>query len=144
MSPVAEKIRTHLKPELKPKGGNNFWALLWRGLRLNLGNLVREVGLTLLLLIFSFVPPFGLITTPLLFLIQAYFVGVGNMDYSLEAFFNYRQSKSFLNQYRGLAVGNGIIFNLLALIPFVGVIIVLPLSVSAAAVGVLKHTDLRK
>jgi len=41
-------------------------------------------------------------------------------------------------------VGNGIIFNLLALIPFVGVIIVLPLSVSAAAVGVLKHTDLRE
>ena len=57
MSPVAEKIRTYLKPELQPKGGNNFWALLWRGLRLNLGNLVREVGLTLLLLIFSFVPP---------------------------------------------------------------------------------------
>ena len=64
------------------------------------------------------------------------------MDYSLEAFFNYRQSKSFLNQYRGLAVGNGILFNLLALIPFVGVIIVLPLSVSAAAIAVLRHTDL--
>ena len=144
MSPVAEKIRTHLRPELQPIAVNKFWALLWRGLRLNLGNLVREVGLTLLLLILSFVPPFGLITTPLLFLIQAYFVGVGNLDYSLEAFFNYRQSKSFLNQYRGLAVGNWIIFNLLALIPFVGVIIVLPLSVSAAAVGVLKHTDLDK
>ena len=142
MSAVAEKIRTHLRPELEPQDGNNFWALLWRGLRLNLGNLTREVTLTLLLLIFSFIPPFGLITTPLLFLIQAYFVGVGNMDYSLEAFFNYRQSKSFLNQYRGLAVGNGILFNLLALIPFVGVIIVLPLSVSAAAIGVLRHTDL--
>ena len=142
MSSVAEKIRTQLRPELEPQGVNNFWALLWRGLRLNLGNLAREVALTLLLLIFSFIPPFGLITTPLLFLIQAYFVGVGNMDYSLEAFFNYRQSKSFLNQYRGLAVGNGILFNLLALIPFVGVIIVLPLSVSAAAIVVLRHTDL--
>ena len=138
----SEKIRIHLRPELDFQGGNNFWALLWRGLRLNLGNLARELGLTLLLLIFSFIPAFGLITTPLLFLIQAYFVGVGNMDYSLEAFFNYRQSKSFLNQYRGLAVGNGILFNLLALIPFVGVIIVLPLSVSAAAIAVLKHTDL--
>jgi len=142
MSSVAEKIRTQLRPELEPQGGNNFWALLWRGLRLNLGNLAREVALSLLLLIFSFIPPFGLITTPLLFLIQAYFVGIGNMDYSLEAFFNYRQSKSFLNQYRGLAVGNGILFNLLALIPFVGVIIVLPLSVSAAAIVVLRHTDL--
>ena len=142
MSAVAEKIRTRLKPDLKPLTANNFWPLLWRGLRLNLGNLARELGITLLLLIFSFIPPFGLITTPLLFLIQAYFVGVGNMDYSLEAFFNYRQSKSFLNQHRGLAVGNGILFNLLALIPFVGVIIVLPLSVSAAAIAVLKHTDL--
>ncbi len=142
MSAVSEKIITHLRPELEPHGDNNFWALLWRGLRLNLGNLAREVALTLLLLIFSFIPPFGLITTPLLFLIQAYFVGVGNMDYSLEAFFNYSQSKSFLNQYRGLALGNGILFNLLALIPFVGVIIVLPLSVSAAAIVVLRHTDL--
>lgn len=142
MSTVAEKIRTDLRPELKPKARNEFWALLWRGLRLNLGNLMREISLTFLLLIFSFIPPFGLITTPLLFLIQAYFVGVGNLDYSLEAFFDYRQSKSFLNRYRGLAVGNGILFNLLALIPFIGVIIVLPLSVSAAAIAVLKHTDL--
>jgi len=47
-----------------------------------------------------------------------------------------------LNQYRGLAIGNGFLFNLLALIPFVGVIIVLPLSVSAAAISVFKHTEL--
>lgn len=142
MSGVAERIRTHYAPELRPNNDHQFWALLWRGLRLNLGNLIREIALTLLLFILSFIPPFGLITTPLLLLIQAYFVGVGNLDYSLEAFFNYRQSKSFLNQHRGLAVGNGFIFNLLALIPFVGVIIVLPLSVSAAAITVFRHTDL--
>ena len=142
MSGVADRIRTHYAPELQPKNDHQFWTLLWRGLRLNLGNLLREITLTLLLLILSFIPPFGLITTPLLLVIQAYFVGVGNMDYSLEAFFNYRQSKSFLNQHRGLAVGNGFIFNLLALIPFVGVIVVLPLSVSAAAITVFRHTDL--
>ena len=142
MSGVADRIRMHYAPELHPKNDHQFWTLLWRGLRLNLGNLIRELCLTVLLLMLSVIPPFGLITAPLLLLIQAYFVGVGNLDYSLESFFNYRQSKSFLNQYRGLAIGNGFLFNLLALIPFVGVIIVLPLSVSAAAISVFKHTEL--
>lgn len=142
MSAVSDRIRDHYAPGLTPKNDHQFWGLLWRGLRLNLGNLIREIGLTIVLLIMSVIPPFGLITTPLLLVIQAYFAGVGNLDYSLEAFFDYRQSKSFLNQYRGLAVGNGFVFNLLALIPFVGVIIVLPLSVSAAAICVFKHTEL--
>ena len=142
MSAVSDRIRLHYAPGLKPRNNHKFWDLLWRGLRLNISNLLREICLTLLILFLSFIPPFSLITIPFILIVQAYFVGAGNLDYSLEPFFNYRESKSFLNRYRGLSVGNGFLFNLVALIPIFGVIIVLPLSVSAAAIAIFRYTDL--
>ena len=54
------------------------------------------------------------------------------MDYTLERHFNYSDSVKFVKQNRGLATGNGIVFMLFLLLPVIGVIFVLPLSVTAA------------
>ena len=56
------------------------------------------------------------------------------MDYTLERHFKYRESVAFIRKNRGLAIGNGIGFLLLLLIPVVGVVLVLPLSVTSASV----------
>ena len=66
-------------------------------------------------------------------MVQAYYAGFGNIDYTLERHFNYKDSISFVKQHRGFAIGNGIIFMLFLLIPIIGVILVLPLSVTAAS-----------
>ena len=50
----------------------------------------------------------------------------------LERHFKYNESLSFVRNHRGLAIGNGIVFMLFLLIPIIGVILVLPLSVTAA------------
>lgn len=56
------------------------------------------------------------------------------MDYTLERHFSYRESISFIKKHRGLAIGNGIGFLILLFIPVIGVILVLPLSVTSATI----------
>jgi len=138
MSPVSERIDRHLNPDHKTNTSSTFGVLLSRSLRLNLGNLLREVGLTLMLLVLSLFPIVGLISAPLIFLVQSFYAGFGNLDYTMERYYDYRSSKSFLHQHRGLAIGNGIVFILISVIPVIGIILVLPLSVSAGTFTVLQ------
>jgi CysZ protein len=77
-------------------------------------------------------------------MVQAYYAGFGNMDYTLERHYKYKDSLQFVRKHRGLAIGNGIVFILFLLIPVIGVILVLPLSVTAAStrtVQALKLTN---
>jgi CysZ protein len=133
MSPVSEKIEQHfLGKEHSSQRHTSFSQQLWRGIRINLRNLVKEILLTIPILLIGFIPVIGIFSTVLLFLIQSYYAGFGNMDYTLERHFNYKDSINFVSKHKGLAVGNGIIFMLLLLIPVIGIILVLPLSVVSA------------
>ncbi|MCM4167964.1 Sulfate transporter CysZ [Arenibacter antarcticus] len=133
MSPVSEKIEAHLLgKEAHSHRNTSFLQQLWRGLRINLRNLGMELLWTLPILLFSLIPIIGVVATFLLLLVQAYYAGFGNMDYTLERHFNYCDSVRFVKQNKGLAIGNGIVFMLFLFIPIIGVILVLPLSVTAA------------
>lgn len=142
MSPVSEKIEAHLLGEdsklIHQHRNTSFQAQLWRGIRINVRNLFMELWLTVIILIISLIPVIGWFTSPLLFFIQAYYAGFGNMDYTLERHFKYKESLSFVRKNRGIAIGNGILFMLFLLIPVIGVILVLPLSVTAASTETIK------
>ena len=112
--------------------------LLLRGIRISSRNLVRELLLSIPILLLGLIPIIGFFSVILLFLMQAYFAGFGNMDYTLERHFSYQKSIFFVNNNRGLAIGNGIVFMLFLLIPFVGVILVHPFSVTAATIVTVK------
>jgi CysZ protein len=135
MSPVSEKIEGYFtgKPA-KNYVSTNFSKQLVRGIRIGMRNLFKELTLTLPILILKFIPVVNIFSTVLLFLVQSYYAGFANMDYTLERHFKYKESVAFIRQHRGLAIGNGIGFLLLLLIPVIGVILVLPLSVTSASV----------
>ncbi|HUH28314.1 EI24 domain-containing protein [Gelidibacter sp.] len=134
MSPVSEKIEAHLLGVERHQHRNtSFSEQLWRGIRINLRNLVMELLLTIPIILIGFIPVIGIFSTIALFLVQAYYAGFGNMDYTLERHFKYDESINFVKQHRGLAIGNGIVFMLFLLIPIIGIIFVLPLSVTAAS-----------
>ncbi len=135
MSPVSEKIEAYFtgKPA-KNYVSTNFGKQLVRGIRIGLRNLSKELLYTLPILILKLIPVVNIFSTVLLFLVQAYYAGFANMDYTLERHFKYKESVAFIRQHRGLAIGNGIGFLLLLLIPVIGVILVLPLSVTSASV----------
>lgn len=135
MSPVSERIEAYFtgKPA-KNYVSTNFYKQLVRGIRIGLRNLSKELLYTIPILFLKFIPVVNIFSTILLFLVQAYYAGFANMDYTLERHFKYKDSVAFIRQHRGLAIGNGIGFLLLLLIPVVGVLLVLPLSVTSATV----------
>jgi CysZ protein len=139
MSPVSEKIEAYfLGHENLTHRSTSFKAQLWRGVRINVRNLMMELLLTIPILLIGFIPVIGIFSTILLFLVQSYYVGFGNMDYTLERHFKYAESLAFVRKNRGVAIGNGMVFMLFLLIPVIGIILVLPLSVTAASTETVK------
>ncbi|WP_405268084.1 EI24 domain-containing protein [Cellulophaga sp. Ld12] len=145
MSPVSEKIEAHLTGvENHDHKKTSFNEQLWRGIKINIRNLGKELLYTLPLLLLKLIPVVNIFSAIALFLLQAYYAGFGSMDYTLERHFNYKDSIDFVRKNRGVAIGNGIIFMLFLFIPVIGIIIVLPLSVTAASIktiDIIKKTN---
>jgi CysZ protein len=139
MSPVSEKIEAYfIGNKAHSHRDTSFMQQLWRGIRINGRNLLMELLLTMPILLLKFIPIVNIFSTILLFLMQAYYAGFGNMDYTLERHFKYAESLTFVRKHRGIAIGNGIVFLLLLLLPVIGVILILPLSVTAASTNTVK------
>lgn len=138
MSPVSEKIEKHLYGITHSHRNTTNASQLWRGVQINVRNLLMELMLTIPIILIGFIPVVGIVSSVLLFLVQSYYSGFGNMDYTLERHYRYSESIQFVKKNRGLAIGNGIIFMLMLLIPVVGIILVLPLSVTAASTQTLR------
>lgn len=132
MAPVSEKIEAHLMGEAKYHKNAKFTTQLWRGIRINARNLFMELLFTIPILLLSFIPIINIFTTVLLFLVQSYYAGFGNMDYTLERHFDYESSLKFVRSHSGVAIGNGVVFMAMLFLPVIGIIFVLPLSVTAS------------
>lgn len=141
MGPVSEKIEKHLFPGT-PVSSSGFFPLLWRGVKISIRNFLLEIIFTIPVLILGFIPVIGIVSSFFLIMIQSYYAGFGNMDYSLERHFGYRESIRFVRKNRGVAIGNGLIFILILMIPFIGFLLVLPFSVTAASLSTLKKINI--
>ncbi|WP_397364290.1 EI24 domain-containing protein [Olleya sp. R77988] len=140
MGPVSEKIETHLTGVTNHNHRKtSFEEQLWRGIKINFRNLTRELLITVPILLLKFIPVVNIFSAILLLLIQGYYAGFGNMDYTLERHFNFKESVNFVRRNRGLAIGNGLVFIMLLIIPVIGVVLVLPLSVTAGSITTIKQ-----
>lgn len=137
MSPVSEKIEKYYTGNITKS--SSFSVSLFRAIKINVRNLFKELLYTIPLLFLTLIPVIGILFVVLIFLIQAYYAGFGNMDYTLERHFKYNESINFVKNNKGVAIGNGIVFMLLLMLPFIGVLIVLPLSVVAASTITIKQ-----
>ena len=112
--------------------------LVARALRLNLRLAWRELLFSLPLFLVLLIPIVNLLGTAGLLLVQAFFVGAGALDYTLERRLGYRETLAFFNARRGLAAGVGAGF--VALL-FLVVGFVLAPAWSAAAGAYALHRD---
>jgi CysZ protein len=142
MSLLSEKVEHQLRGK-KDDTSLSFGKIvadIVRGLRIALRNLFREIMLTVVLLLLGLIPIFTPFTTALVFVIQAYYAGFGNMDFALERHFGYRESVGFVRRHRSLTIGNGFVFVML-LFTFIGFIFALPLGTVAATIETVKRVQ---
>lgn len=138
LSYLSDKTENRLTGSQYPFSWKNFWSDMGRGVRMGLRNFSREIPLTLPLFFLSFVPGLAVITTPLIFIISAYFVGFSMIDYFYERRrFGVKQTAQTIWKQRGYAIAIGAGFNLLFLIPILGLTLAPLMAVIAATIGLV-------
>jgi CysZ protein len=144
MSPLSERVEAYLT------GIENYTRFsigrmfkeIFRGIRLTVRNLIRELLLSLVVLIVTGIfPLIAIFSGPAVFAIQSYYAGFGNMDFTLERHYGVKGSVAFVRNHKGLAVGNGIPFLLMLMIPVVGVFLAPGLSTVAATLETVPRID---
>ncbi len=138
MGPISKKIEDDFTGVTSQTQVSSPLTLMFRSIKISSRNLFRELLLSIPILILGLIPFIGFFSLFLLFLMQAYFAGFGNMDYTLERHFSYQKSIQFVKANKGIAIGNGLVFMLFLLIPFVGIILIIPFSVTSATIATLK------
>ena len=116
-----------------------------RGIGLALRNMLWQTVYVIAILILSFIPVIGWITPLLALSIECYYLGFSMLDYSCERNkLSPSQSIAFIGRHKGLAIGNGLIFYLMHLLPLVGWILAPGYAVIAATISLYnaKTTDL--
>ena len=110
-----------------------------RGIRIALRNMLWQTVYLLAIVIFSFIPVVGWVSPIIAFFIECYYFGFSMLDYSSERNkLNTSQSIAFIGKHRGLAIGNGIGFYFMHLIPFLGWLFAPSFAVVAATLSLHK------
>ena len=128
VSPVlalfAEKIHNIQTGVDLPFNMKTFVNNVFRGIGIAIKNLIKELVLTILVSLFTFTGLLAPIVPILIFVIQGYFYGFSMIDYRCELNgMNIKQSSDYVWENKGIAIGNGVIFNFILFIPFFGVLV---------------------
>ncbi|MBC7867788.1 MAG: EI24 domain-containing protein [Gloeobacteraceae cyanobacterium ES-bin-316] len=109
-----------------------------RGIKIALRNLLWQTVYVFSILILSFIPLFGWIAPLVALLVECYYFGFSMLDYSSERNkLSSAQSIEFIGRHKGLAIGNGIVFYLMHLIPIAGWLLAPSYAVIAATISLL-------
>lgn len=107
-----------------------------RGIFIAGRNSLWQTVYTLSILLLSLIPLAGWLTPVLALLVECYYYGFSMLDYSMERHKRTpAESIFFIGSHKGLAVGNGLVFYMMHLIPLVGWILAPAYSVVAATLS---------
>ncbi|MBS1510529.1 MAG: EI24 domain-containing protein [Bacteroidetes bacterium] len=107
-----------------------------RGIRIAFRNMLWQTVYALSIFILSFIPLVGWITPLIALMVECYYFGFSMLDYSSERHkLSPSQSIAFIGQHRGLAIGNGMVFYLMHLLPIVGWLLAPSYAVIAATIS---------
>lgn len=146
LSLLSEKVeRIYLEEPIQAASGfiiSRLFRDIRRSIYLTTRNLFRELFLTLGLFLASFIPGMSIFTGPLTIGVQSYYAGFGNMDFTMERYMNTKERIRFVKANKGLAIGNGLLFIAILMIPIIGLFFAPTLGVIAATIGVLDEMEI--
>ncbi|GAA4318985.1 EI24 domain-containing protein [Flaviaesturariibacter amylovorans] len=136
---LSEKTEALLEGKDFPFSFRQLLHDILRGIRLSLRNGLWQTVYMFSLLLLSLIPVAGWITPLIALFVECYYYGFSMLDYSLErARMSTAQSIDFVARHKGLAIGNGMLFYLMHLVPILGWVLAPAYAVIAATLSVHK------
>jgi len=133
---LSEKTESIIEGKDFPFSFKQLMKDIVRGIKLALRNMLWQTVYTVSILILSFIPLLGWVTPLVALMVECYYLGFSMLDYSCERNkLSTSQSIVFIGRHKGLAIGNGIIFYLMHLIPILGWILAPSYAVIAATIS---------
>lgn len=132
---LTQRTISILENKPMPVTPKHYIELMIDGIKMAARNTLWQTIYVLAIIFISLLPLLGWVTPLLAGLVECYFYGFSMLNYSFEKFnsssFN---SSTFINQNRGLAIGNGMVFYLMHCIVFIGWIFAPAYAVIAATI----------
>jgi len=133
---LSEKTEALLEGTDYPFSWKQLLKDMLRGIKLALRNALWQTVYTVSFLLLSFIPVVGWVTPVISLFTECYYYGFSMLDYSCERHkLSPSQSVAFISNRKGLAIGNGIVFYLMHLIPLVGWVFAPAYAVVAATIS---------
>jgi CysZ protein len=133
---LSEKTESIIDGRDFPFSFVQFLNDVYRGIRIALRNSLWQAVFTISILILSFVPIAGWITPVIMLFVECYYYGFSMLDYSCERHkLSASDSIDFIGKHKGLAIGNGMVFFLMHLVPIAGWILAPAYAVVAATIS---------
>ena len=116
-----------------------------RGVEIAFRNFIIEAALSTLIIIISFIIAWIIPLAPILILLlESWYVGYSFADYRNEHFeMSKKESRKLMWEYPGLVLGNGLCFNILLLIPIIGILIAPVFALISSGLSI-NHLEKRK
>ncbi len=139
---LSERTESILEGKEFPFSFSQFLKDIVRGIRIALRNLLWQTVYVLTILLFSLIPIIGWVAPLISLLTECYYFGFSMLDYSSERNkLSTSQSIAFIGKHKGLAIGNGLVFYMMHIIPFLGWLLAPSYAVIAATLSLHKARE---
>lgn len=143
---VAEASLKIINGEDTPFSMHRFiWSII-RGIFILTINATLQLLVTIVLLLIGLIPSLVVITAPMIFIVDAYFMGMSTADYTFEAYnMSIKDSWKYAWRNKGRMIGIGLPYTLSLKIPFIGKyigLLVAPLCVVGACTTIMNAKDI--
>lgn len=139
---LSEKVESIIEGKDYPISASQLISDIGRAVRLALRNTLWQSVYTFSILLLSLIPVIGWVSPLIAYLVECYYYGFSMLDYSAERHrLTPQQSIAFISSKKGLAIGNGMVFYLMHLVPFVGWVLAPAYAVIAATLSLYHPND---
>lgn len=139
---LSEKTEAIILKKNYPFSWKRYFADIIRGIKIALRNSVWQTVYILSILFLALVPFFGWITPLIAIFVECYYFGFSMLDYTNERRgFSSEHSVDYINEHKGLAIGNGMIFYIMHALPLAGWVLAPGYAVIAATLSLQKDID---
>ncbi len=133
---LSEKTESIIEEKDFPFSFKQLMKDIVRGVSIALRNMLWQTVYVVTILILSFIPLIGWIAPLVSLFTECYYLGFSMLDYSSERNkMSTTQSIEFISRHKGLAIGNGMVFYMMHLVPVVGWIFAPSYAVIAATLS---------